>query len=149
MSSENEKNVTLVLTYIGEDFWERPVYQDQFNHLWKDVELGEGLRPSLHSAINNEFEGEPDMPIRQAFTIEPVDLPSEEKKFQYMMLDRLRIDCDYYLGYGRRNSGILREGDVKKHIDAMKAIWNSFFENEKPEWLSWEQILDYEKKMLK
>jgi len=37
---EKEKHAILVLKYIGEDAWSRPVYQDQFKHLWKDVDLG-------------------------------------------------------------------------------------------------------------
>jgi hypothetical protein len=29
----------------------------------------------------------------------------------------------------------------------MKAMWLSFSEGEKPEWLTWEKILEYEKQM--
>lgn len=147
MQAKDNKNDLLVLTYIGEDYWSRPVYTDQFARLWKDVELGDNEQPSLYSAVNNEFEGEPNTPIRQAFTIEPVDLPSKEKQYQYMMLGRLKADCDYYLGYGHRSSHHLAEGDVKSQIEAMKALWNSFSEREKPSWLSWEKILEYEKEM--
>lgn len=53
---------------VGIDSWDRPVYQDESGQLWKDVNLGSG-EPSLHSASNNEFDGEPDMPIRCAFEI--------------------------------------------------------------------------------
>ena len=30
----------------------------------------------------------------------------------------------------------------------MKAIWNSFSEDEKPEWLTWEKIEKYEEEMV-
>lgn len=30
----------LTLTYLGEDSWSRPVYRDQFMHLWKDTGCG-------------------------------------------------------------------------------------------------------------
>ena len=148
MDLKDQKKPVLVLKYIGEDFWSHPVYQDQFAHLWKDVALGEGDQPSLYSVVGDEFDSEPESPIQQEFTIQqPSDLPSREKRFQYMMLDRLRIDCDYYLGYGHRRSTVLCYGDPKEHIEAMKELWNGFSEDEKPEWLTWEQLLDYEKKM--
>ena len=35
----------------------------------KDVELGDFEIPHLHSAVGNEFDGEPDMPIRKPFRI--------------------------------------------------------------------------------
>jgi len=56
------------LQFIGVDYWSRPIYQDESGQLWKDVNLGRG-RPSLHSATNNAFEGEPDMPITGGFEI--------------------------------------------------------------------------------
>ena len=149
MSMENQEKNVLELKYIGEDFWSCPVYQDQFAHLWKDIALGEGSQPSLYSAVGDKFDGEPDSPINQEFTIQqPSDLPSKEKRFQYMMLDRLRSDCDYYLGYGHQYPGILYYKEPKKHIEAMKELWKAFSEDEKPEWLTWEQLLDYEKKIV-
>jgi hypothetical protein len=147
MSLADKKHAVLMLKYIGEDAWSRPVYQDQFARLWKDIELGDGDQPSLYSVVGDEFDGEPNMPIKQEFIIQPVDLPDKTKKFQYQMLDRMRSDCDYYLGYGNRYPGHLSEKSEKKHIEAMKAMWLSFSEGEKPEWLTWEQILEYEKQM--
>jgi len=142
----------LELKYIGEDSWSRPVYQDQFKHLWKDVDLGSCDQPSLCSVVGDEFEGEPDTSIKQEIKctfVQREDLIDKEKKFRYMMLDRLRSDCDYFLGYGKRYSRSLREKNGKAHIEAMKAIWHSFSEEEKPEWLTWEQIMKYEEEMLK
>lgn len=139
-------NEVLELNYIGEDSWSRPVYKDQHGHLWKDIELGDGDNPSLCSAVNDDFEGEPDDLIRHPFTILQKP-PSKEKQFQYMMLGRLRSDCDYYLGYGNRNPGRLWAGTPQKQIEEMKKIWLEFADNEKPQWLTWEQILEYEKQM--
>lgn len=68
-------------------------------------------------------------------------------EFNYMMLDRLRCDCDYYLGYGNRCKKHLYYGDEQEHINKMKELYNSFPDNEKPEWLTYEQILYYEKEM--
>lgn len=47
MSLKTEKNTVLVMEYIGEDFLSMPVYRDQFNRLWKDIELGNFEQPSL------------------------------------------------------------------------------------------------------
>lgn len=70
-----------------------------------------------------------------------------EKKFRYMMLDRLRQDCNYYLGYGKRGPKSLWAGEEKAQIQTMKDIWNTFEKNDTPEWLTWEDILEYERKM--
>lgn len=67
-----------------------------------------------------------------------------DNTFNYMMLSRLQSDCDYYLGYGNRASH-LWASDVDSHIKEMKRLWNNL--PIKPEWLSMEQIEEYEKKM--
>lgn len=73
-----------------------------------------------------------------------------EPQFKYMLLDRLRMDCEYYLGNeGKtRHPKHLWAGNEKDQITVMKAIYNSFPDDEKPEWLSEEKILDYEKQMV-
>lgn len=74
---------------------------------------------------------------------------SRDDKFRYQLLDRLRSDCDYYLGYGNRYPKNLWAGSENEQIEFMKAIWNSFSDEAKPEWLTWEQIEEYEKEMLR
>lgn len=49
MKSTTKKSSSLILKYIGEDFWSRPVYQDQFSRLWKDIELGDSETPTIDS----------------------------------------------------------------------------------------------------
>ncbi len=66
-TSEKMKDI-LKLHPIGTDFWSRPVYKDQYGHLWKDITLGSN-QPELCSVADNAFDGEPDMPIRRPFTI--------------------------------------------------------------------------------
>jgi len=68
-----------------------------------------------------------------------------DNTFKYQMLSRLQMDCDYYLGNGNRNIKHLWADDEKSHIQEMKDIYNSL--DEKPEWLKWEEILQYEKLM--
>ncbi len=70
-----------------------------------------------------------------------------EPKFRYMMLSRMKMDCDYYLGNGRRNSSQLWAGNEKDQIENMKALWNTFSEEDSPEWLSWAELVEYAIKM--
>lgn len=70
-----------------------------------------------------------------------------DNKFNYMMLDRLRSDCEYYLNYGNRSENVLARGSVDAQISEMKRIWNSLPQDGKPNWLSMEDILDYERQM--
>ena len=60
-------------------------------------------------------------------------------KFRYMLLGRLQADCEYYLR--------LWAGSEKTQIEYMTKIHDSFRENEKPEWLTMEQIKEYSNAM--
>ena len=70
-----------------------------------------------------------------------------DDRFRYMLLDRMRSDCDYFLGNGQIYGNHLWAGNVTGQIGYMKALWESFPEDGKPEWLTMEQILNYEKEM--
>ena len=74
------------------------------------------------------------------------ELP-EYLKFRYMMLSRLKADCDYFLGNGNGYEPHLWGKNVEDHIAEMKRRWEEFAPDEKPEWLTMEQINSYEKKM--
>lgn len=63
----------------------------------------------------------------------------------YMLLDRLRSDNDYFLGNGGRSEKHLWAGNVDDQIAKMRELWNGL--DEKPEWLTEEQIDDYERRM--
>ena len=80
-------------------------------------------------------------------TADMQDLLNHDDTFRYQLLDRLRLDCKYYLGYGDRYDKHLWAGSVEKQIEAMKTLWNSFTEENKPEWLTLEEIEQYEKEM--
>ena len=66
-------------------------------------------------------------------------------ELEYMLLSRCQQDCEFFLGYGNRLEKFLWSLNVKDHITNMKDLWNAF--EEKPEWISYEDILDYEKAM--
>ena len=61
-------------------------------------------------------------------------------KFRYMLLGRLQADCEYYLGFGNKSPRRLWAGSEKTQIEYMTKIHDSFRGNEKPEWLTMEQI---------
>jgi len=68
-----------------------------------------------------------------------------ENEFEYSLLGRMQVDCDYFLGLGNRCVKHLWSVSVEKQIEKMKELWNNF--EEKPEWLSMEDILNYEEIM--
>jgi len=70
-----------------------------------------------------------------------------DESFRYQMLDRMRMDCKYYLGNGHKNRNQLWTGNEGEQIEYMKAIWNSFPKEGKPEWLTYEQILEFDNLM--
>ncbi len=75
------------------------------------------------------------------------DILKSDSKFRYTLLNRLKQDCHYYLGYGNRNKKHLWANDEKTQLEVMKELWSSFTDDKKPEWLTWSDILDFESKM--
>ena len=75
------------------------------------------------------------------------DVLKKDDEFRYQLLGRLKSDCDYYLGNGNRNDKYLWAGNVKDQIQTMKDLYNSFSDDMKPEWISLEDIDNYEKEM--
>jgi hypothetical protein len=70
------------------------------------------------------------------------------ESFRYQLLSRLQSDCNYYLSNGNRSKKHLWAGDETEQIITMKQLWNSFSIDDKPEWLTWEDILNYENQMV-
>lgn len=68
-------------------------------------------------------------------------------KFNYMLLDRLRCDCEYYLAqHGHPTAArSLWARDEQKQIDKMRELYDLL--SVKPEWLTREQIDEYAAKM--
>lgn len=75
------------------------------------------------------------------------DILHQDETFRYRLLSRMKMDCNFYLGFGEQSEKCLWSGTVEKQIADMKALWNSFPDDKKPEWLSFAQILEYEKQM--
>ena len=62
-----------------------------------------------------------------------------------MLLDRLRADCDYFLGAGGRSEKHLWAGNVHAQIKKMRELYDAL--PEKPEWLTTEAIDRYAAQM--
>lgn len=62
-----------------------------------------------------------------------------------MLLDRLRADCDYFLGAGGRSEKHLWAGSVYAQIKKMRELYDAL--PEKPEWLTTEAIDRYAAQM--
>lgn len=82
--------------------------------------------------------------VEDSFIVE--DWSKKDLKFRYMLLDRLRQDCDYYLK-NKGSANCLWANTEQEQIHTMIDIWNSFPEEGKPEWLTMEQIKEFAKKM--
>lgn len=67
-------------------------------------------------------------------------------KSQHQLLSRMKSDCEYYLGNGNRAEKYLSEGTPAAQIAEMRRIYDTL--PEKPEWLTAEQIDNYEKQMV-
>lgn len=75
-----------------------------------------------------------------------MNVPTEkEQQHKYMLLSRLQMDCNYFLGYGHRNTNRLWSGNVQDHISDMKELYNSL--TVKPQWITMNDILEFEIKM--
>ena len=86
--------------------------------------------------------------IKEEFNQSEIDFifSSKDEKYPYMILSRLKSDCDYYLGAGNKADKHLWALNPKDQIAYMRAIYNRL--DPKPEWLTSEQIDEYEKNML-
>lgn len=71
----------------------------------------------------------------------------EDKTVRYRMLARMQSDCEYSI-----NSNFICSHlwgiTVPDHIRYMKLLWKSFPKDEKPQWLKYRKICEYEKKLL-
>ena len=70
---------------------------------------------------------------------------SSSDSFKYQMLDRLKSDCEYFLGNGNKYPSSLYMKNVDDQIEAMERIWDLL--KEKPEWLTLDQIKEFKNKM--
>ena len=142
---------TLELTRVGEHRMEGGLYKDKNGNYYVDCHdepKKSGVSVVYRLSPKNEIDGEPDKMIECEIKIlNPLSKREErmkEFKFDYMMLNRMQMDCKYYDSAEHYNNS--HASTIRQTIDRMKEIWNKFPEDLKPEWISLEEIEGYEKK---
>lgn len=76
------------------------------------------------------------------------EITQHDLTFRYQLLGRLKSDCEYYLNYGNRHTKTLWANDESLQIEYMMKIHDSFKDDEKPEWLTKDEIIAYSNKMI-
>ena len=137
---------------FGGGYVEYPCYEDENGKIYFDMNDGRGKLNLCTGAYRHledgDICGEPNTEVT-----EPVECNKpfvrHPRERDYMMLSRLQMDCNYFLGNGNGYEGHLYYKSVEEHCDEMEKLWNSFADEDKPEWLTMEQIKEYREKMLK
>ena len=142
---------TLRLTRVGEHM-DGNLYRDEKGRYYVDQCMSPVPdTPSVVYRLSPPMEpdGEPDFPV--TCKIEVLNPFTEKEKRErwfrqdYMMLSRMQTDCNYYKSKEHFNRA--HASTWEQHIEEMKKLWKKFPEDLKPEWCTWEQILEYEKSM--
>ena len=146
-------NVGLAYTTITDEKIPIQVNADLVNFRIERYLNGEFLEcrqyKSLEELIQNELEelvfdnlisaSEEELESIHIFNGDPA---SQEN---YRLLSRLKADCDYFLGAGKRAEKHLWSGYVRTHLDKMRELYAAL--PEKPEWLAPEDIGRYDRLM--
>lgn len=122
-------------------------------NFYKDKDTGEILREN--NALNlcavtgryGRYEALQGDDLTRANIADIIATHTPTDSYKYMLLDRMRTDCNYFLGNGNRNTKYLWGESVAAHLDSMRMIYNSFPEGDRPEWLTMDQIEEYAKQM--
>ena len=83
--------------------------------------------------------------VRSLLTEQSID-KTQPFEDEYRLLSRLKSDCEYFLGTGARAEKHLWAGSVDEQIDKMRELYDLL--PEKPEWLSKQDIDNYERQMI-
>jgi hypothetical protein len=141
----------LVLKRVGEHRMEGNLYKDSKGYYYVDCHnepKNDGISVVYRLSPATDSEGEPDKMIECHIVIANPLSEREERekalKFDYMMLSRMQMDCKYYDNAAQYNNAHWQT--AKEMIESMKERWNKFPDDLKPEWITWEEILGYEKK---
>ena len=147
---------TVDFEYVGMDDWGRHIIKStETGTYFGDTNLtvagkdGDLSGASWHTYSGNDpYEGEPEASMKDDVMvniINPEKIPNQKQEKEYGLLSRLKSDCDYFLGNGNGNEKDLWAHSVDKQIDKMRELYNQL--EEKPEWLTLEDIDSYEQRM--
>lgn len=127
------------------------LYKDNKGRYYVDCNtaIEHGKQGSVYMlSPSKEIDGEPNRCFTGiiCFTNPPSEREEREKLYRmdYMMLDRHRADCEYYDTAEHYNHA--HGQTIADTIESMKERWQRIPADLKPEWLSWDKILEYEKK---
>lgn len=136
---------------FGGGYAEYPCYEDENRNLYFDLNNGKGtlnLYTGAYRSSEDDFiEGEPDTSVTEQVECDN-PFKRHAREFDYQMLGRLQGDCDYFLGGGYGYEGHLYYKEVNMHCDKMLELYNSFSEEDKPEWITAKQIETYRADMI-
>ena len=118
-----------------------PCYEDENGRLYFDKNNG-------RNGLNLYIWGKPDTKVTEEIECDE-PFVRHVKEEDYRLLSRLQTDCEYFLGNGNGHECHLYYDTVEEHCDEMERLWDSFAAEEKPEWLTKEQIKNYREQMLK
>ena len=129
-----------------------PCYEDENGELYFDTNDGRNGLDLYTGAYRHpedgDIWGEPNIHIVEKIECdEPFVRHPRER--DYMQLSRLLMDCKYFLGNGNGCEGHLYYQEVNGHCDEMKKLYESFSDEDKPQWLTLKQIEEYREEMLK
>lgn len=124
-------------------YMEVPCYEDEEGKLYFDENNGHNglnLYTGAYRDGCNEILGEPNIRVEAEIKCDDPFVRSS-REHDYAMLDRLLIDCRYYIKcVGKCRTSSLWS-DINTIIGEMTKILESFSDDEKPEWLT---DLDFE-----
>lgn len=154
---------TLELTKVGEHYMEGGLYKDKDGKYYVDCyhePKDDGVSTVFILSPSNDPDGEPNCAIQCHIRILNPLTESEKKQklfqFEYMMLSRLNDDAAAYFGrHGNEkddkwdcryhNANFIWGHDISVLVEEMKKLWQKIPSDIKPEWCTWEQILEYER----
>ena len=154
---------TKQITRISKNHFGNIIYKDEQCNIYIGINCKDSNNPDLHYSSNNQIDGEPDRRVDFDFNIINPFTLSELKQtnftFEYMMLSRLQDEVIAYIGKTGdvnedkwdcryRNKRALYGGTIKDHISYMKELYSKIPNDIKPEWLSMNDILEYENKKI-
>lgn len=142
---EETDEIDEIIAQLKDDGYELDNDQDILQGLGADLGYDKEEQLKLLKAIKSRLSAKS---LKEEFNQSEIDFifSSKDEKYPYMILSRLKSDCDYYLGAGNKADKHLWALNPKDQIAYMRAIYDRL--EEKPEWLTSEQIDEYEKKMI-
>lgn len=126
--------------YIGKGGYDdTPVYEDENGKLYFEASscdsgCGLELYTGAYRDEDGFIDGEPCSLVRESIEC---DNPYREhpRKYSYMLLSRLQMDCKYYINCNGCSKNNLWS-DIDTILNEMESILKSFQPEDKPEWLT-------------